>query len=220
MKKNNKNLILLNMLFAAALVCANCIAAKQLPVGKWFGEPIAITAGILCYPLTFLITDIISEIWGKKEANTTVKFGFVSQIIAIILITIANLLPGNDPATSSAFNSILGSNWILVIGSLLACIMSQTFDVFLFHKIRDRQIAKHHNTKAKWVRNNVATILSQLIDSVVFYIGLIIMLRTNGIILPLHTCVITILSYWIIKTIIALCDTPFFYLLTRNSDKQ
>lgn len=220
MKKNNKNLILLNMLFAAALVCANCIAAKQLPVGKWFGEQIAITAGILCYPLTFLITDLLGELFGKKEANRAVFFGFVIQIIAIFLITVANLLPGNDPATSSAFNSILGSNWILVIGSLLACIMSQTFDVFLFHKIRDRQIKKHHNTKAKWVRNNVATILSQLIDSVVFYIGLIIMLRTNGIVLPLKTCVITIFVYWIIKTIIALCDTPFFYLLTRNSDKQ
>lgn len=219
MKKTEKNLIILNMLFAAALVCANCIAAKQLPVGKWFGEDIAITAGILCYPLTFLITDIVSEIWGKKQANITVRFGFIAQVVVIILITIANLLPGNDPNTSAAFNSILGSNWILVVGSLLACILSQTFDVFLFHKIRDRQIAKHNNTKAKWIRNNVATILSQLIDSVVFYIGLIIMLRVNGIILPLHTCVITILSYWIIKTIIALCDTPFFYLFTRKSDK-
>ena len=220
MKKTEKNLIILNMLFAAALVCANCIAAKQLPVGKWFGQDIAITAGILCYPLTFLITDIVSEIWGKQQANRTVRFGFVSQIVVIILITIANLLPGSDPATSAAFNSVLGSNWILVVGSLLACILSQTFDVFLFHKIRDRQIAKHHNTKAKWIRNNVATILSQLIDSVVFYIGLIIMLKVNGITLPFNVCVITILSYWIIKTVIAICDTPFFYLFTRKNDKQ
>ena len=220
MKKTEKNLLFLHMLFAALLVCSNCIAAKQIPIGTWFGEKIAITAGILCYPFTFLITDIISEIWGKKEAGRTVKFGFAVQIIAIIMITIANYIPGNDAATAASFKAILGSNWILTIGSLLACILSQTFDVHLFHKIRDRQIKKHNNTKAKWIRNNVATISSQLIDSVVFYIGLIIMLRTNGIILPFKSCVITIFVYWIFKSCIALCDTPLFYLFTRNSDKK
>jgi len=209
------------MIFAALLVCANCIAAKQIPVGTWFGLSISITVGIICYPFTFLITDIIGEIWGKKEAQRAVIGGFIGQIIAVLLIVLANLIPGNDSQTTLSFNSILGSNWILTIGSLTACLLSQTWDVWVFHKIRNKYIKKHGSTKGgKWIWNNASTITSQLIDSIVFYIGLIIMLRTQGIILPFNVIVTTIFVYWLIKIIIALLDTPFFYFFTRKADKK
>jgi len=221
MKKNDRNLHILYMIFAALLVCANCIAAKQIPVGTWFGLSISITVGIICYPFTFLITDIIGEIWGKKEAQRAVIGGFIGQIIAVLLIVLANLIPGNDSQTTLSFNSILGSNWILTIGSLTACLLSQTWDVWVFHKIRNKYIKKHGSTKGgKWIWNNASTITSQLIDSIVFYIGLIIMLRTQGIILPFNVIVTTIFVYWLIKIIIALLDTPFFYFFTRKADKK
>lgn len=221
MKKTNKNLMILYMVFAALLVCSNCIAAKQIPIGKWFGVDIAITVGVICYPITFLITDVIGEIWGKKEAKQAVIGGFIGQIIAVLLIVVANLINGNDPTMNSMFNSVLGSNWILTIGSLTACLLSQSWDVYIFHKIRDNYIKKHGSTKrGKWIWNNASTISSQLIDSVVFYIGLLIMLGTNGVHLPFNTAVITIFVYWIIKTVIAILDTPFFYLLTRKADKK
>ena len=220
MKKNQTKLNILYMIFAAVLVCSNCIAAKQVPVGTWFGLPISITAGIMCYPITFLITDIIGELYGKKEAQKAVVGGFIGQVIAVLFIVIANLLPGNDPQVSSMFNSILGSNWILTVGSLTACLLSQTWDVYIFHKIRDAYIKKHGSTKGgKWIWNNASTMSSQLIDSVVFYIGLIIMLRTQGVILPFNVAVTTVFVYWIIKIIIAALDTPFFYLFTRKSGK-
>ena len=221
MKKNEKNLTILYMIFAALLVCSNCIAAKQVPVGTWFGVNISITAGIVCYPLTFLITDIIGEIWGKKEAQRAVVGGFIGQIIAVLLIIVANSFTASDPAMKEMFNSVLGSNWILTIGSLTACLLSQSWDVFVFHKIRNAYIKKHGSTKGgKWIWNNASTITSQLVDSVVFYIGLIIMLRTQGIILPFNVIVITIFVYWLIKIGIALIDTPFFYIFTRNADKK
>ena len=221
MKKNNKNLSILYMIFAALLVCSNCIAAKQVPIGNWFGIDISITVGIICYPFTFLITDIIGEIWGKKEAKQAIVGGFVGQIIAISLITIANIFTSSDPSMKEMFNSVLGSNWILTIGSLTACLLSQSWDVFVFHKIRDKYIKEHKTTKGgKWIWNNASTITSQLIDSIVFYIGLIIMLRTNGIILPLNQIVVTIFVYWLIKIGIALIDTPFFYFFTRNSENK
>lgn len=220
MKKTNKNLYTLYMLFAALLVCSNCIAAKQVPIGNWFGLDIAITAGIICYPFTFLITDIIGEIWGKQEAKHAVVGGFTAQIIAIILVTIANLLPGSDPNMKSMFASVLGSNWILTIGSLTACLLSQSWDVYLFHKIRDRYIEKHGTTKhGKWIWNNCATISSQLIDSIVFYIGLIIMLSTIGVHLAFNEIVVTIFVYWLVKLVIALLDTPIFYFFTRKSEQ-
>lgn len=220
MKKSDKTLTILYMIFAAMLVCSNCIATKQISIGTWFGLPVSITAGIISYPITFLITDVIGELWGKKEAARAVLGGFIGQIFAIALVVIVNLIPGNDPAVSTAFNTILGSNWILTVGSLAACLLSQSWDVYVFHKIRDAYIKKHGSTKGgKWIWNNVSTISSQLIDSVVFYIGLLIMLRTQGVILPLNVIVVTIFAYWVIKTVIALLDTPIFYLLTRKSDK-
>lgn len=220
MKKNSKNLSILYMIFAALLVCSNLMATKQISVGTWFGVEIAITAGIICYPFTFLITDIIGEMYGKEQAQRAVIGGFIGQIIAIIMITIANVLPGNDPEVSRMFSSILGSNWILTIGSLIACYVSQMWDVYVFHKIRDLYIEKHGSTKGgKWIWNNVSTITSQLIDSIIFYIGLLIMLKTQGVVLPFNVIVVTIFVYWAIKIIIALLDTPFFYLFTRKSGK-
>ena len=103
-------LVYMYMLFAALLVCANCIATKQIYVGKWFGVDISITAGIVCYPFTFLVTDIIGEVWGKEKAQHAVIGGFVGQIIAILLVVLANVIPGNDEAVSNSFNSVLGSN--------------------------------------------------------------------------------------------------------------
>ena len=221
MKKNDFNLHLLIAIFSALLVCANCIATKQIYVGEWFNTPISITVGVICYPITFLITDIIGEIWGKQTAKNTVVWGLIAQIVAIILVVLANLIPGNDPAVAQMFNSILGSNWILTIASLVACAVSQTWDVWVFHKIRDAYIAKHKTRKGgRWIWNNASTITSQLIDSVIFYTGLLIMLRTQGVVLPMQTCIITVFAYWVIKMVIAVCDTPLFYLFTSNKEDK
>ena len=220
MKKTKENLSLLYMIFAALLVCANLMAAKQVPVGKWFGLDIAITAGVICYPFTFLVTDIIGELWGKKEAQRAVIGGFIGQIIAVVMIIIANAMPGNDPVMTEMFNSVLGSNWILTVGSLVACFVSQMWDVQVFHKVRSAYIKKHGSIKGgRWIWNNLSTISSQLIDSIIFYIGLLIMLRTQGIVLPFSVIITTIFVYWLIKIVIALLDTPFFYFFTRKSEK-
>lgn len=214
-------LCLLYMLFTALLVAANAMATKQVPIGKWFGIELSITVGIICYPFTFLITDIIGEIWGKKEAQIAVIGGLFGQIVAMVLIVIANVIKGSDGTVDANFANILGSNWILTIGSLLACFLSQSWDVWVFHKIRDKYIAKHGSTKGgRWIWNNVSTITSQLIDSVVFYIFLLIMLSTLGVHLPASTCAATIFAYWIIKVAIAIADTPIFYLCTNKYKRK
>lgn len=221
MRKTDFNLHLLIAIFSALLVCANCIATKQIYVGSWFNTPVSITVGVICYPITFLVTDIIGEVWGKQTAKNTVLWGLIAQVFAILLVVLANLIPGNDPAVSQMFNSILGSNWILTIASLVACAVSQTWDVWVFHKIRDTYIAKHGTRKGgRWLWNNASTITSQLIDSVIFYTGLLIMLRTQGAILPFKTSVVTVFVYWIIKMIIALCDTPLFYIFTNQKEDR
>ena len=217
-------LAILYSMFAALLVCANCIATKQVYIGRWFGIDVSITAGIVCYPFTFLITDVIGERYGKKAAQLAVYGGLIGQVLTILLVVAANALPGNDANVAAQFNAILGSNWILTLGSLTACFLSQSWDVWVFHKIRDKYIAKHGSTKGgRWIWNNASTMTSQFIDSIVFYAFLLLMLKTQGVELPFVVCVVTVFAYWVVKIAIALLDTPIFYLLTnkgKNQDEQ
>jgi uncharacterized integral membrane protein (TIGR00697 family) len=225
--KKSGRLAILYMLFAASLIGANCIAAWQIPViagFKWFGvTEVSITAGIIFYPFTFLITDIIGENYGRRAANKAVLGGFIGQVAVILVIVIINaIMKATGTEGQEAFENYLAGNWILTLGSLLACIVSQTWDVFIFHKLRDNYIKKHGSTKGgKWIWNNLSTIGSQLIDSVIFYIGFTIFnnvhLAQFGV--PAMTAekfFVTLLVYWVIKIIIALLDTPIFYALTMG----
>lgn len=213
-------LVILYILFGGALITANCIANKMIYVGNWFGEDIRITMGIICYPFTFLLTDIIGEKFGKKAAFTAVVGGFIGQIISMVLIFIGMAIPGNifpSDATAESYRTVFGNGCMLILGSLTGCLISQTWDVWIFHKIRSAYIKKHGTTRGgKWIWNNVGTITSQLIDSAIFY-GIAFGFSQG---MTLTKYFITILVYWLIKTCIALLDTPFFYLFTRGTDKK
>lgn len=218
MKENE--LTILYILFGGALITANCIANKMFYVGTWFGERIYITMGIICYPFTFLLTDIIGERWGKKAAYVAVVGGFIGQIVSMIIIMIGLGIPGiifdeGFEAAAISYRYVFGNGPMLILGSICGCLVSQTWDVWIFHVIRDAYIKKHGTTRGgKWIWNNVGTITSQLFDSAIFYA------IAFGSTVTVKTYFITILVYWIIKAVIALCDTPFFYLFTRGTDKK
>lgn len=214
-------LVILYILFGGALITANCIANKMFFVGRWFGEDIYITMGIICYPFTFLLTDIIGEKFGKKAAFTAIIGGFIGQICSMLLIMIGLKIPGiiytasGVDITSVSYANVFGNGPMLILGSIAGCLLSQTWDVWVFHKIRAAYIKKHLTTRGgKWIWNNVGTISSQLIDSAVFYA------IAFGSTVTLRGYLITILVYWIIKSGIALIDTPFFYLFTMGTDKR
>lgn len=222
MKKTNRNLYILYMVFSMALITANCIASKVFNTGLTLnGAPVVLTVGAICYPLTFLITDIIGEMWGKKEAGIAVLGGFICQVISTIIIVIARILPPNDAATQDAYVTLLGQNYVFVIASLTAYLISQEWDVFVFHKIRSAWIKKHNTTKGgKWIWNNVGTTTSQLIDSII-YASVAFGLGFGWLFDPEMRMALfnMILAQWIVKCVIALIDTPFFYLFTRHSEQ-
>lgn len=222
MKKTNRNLYILYMLFSMALITANCIASKVFNTGLTInGAPVVLTVGAICYPLTFLVTDIIGEMWGKKEANTAVLGGFICQVISTLIIIIARFLPANDAVTQDAYVTLLGQNWIFVVASLTAYTASQKWDVFVFHKIRNAWISKRGTTKGgKWIWNNVGTITSQLIDSIL-YAGIAFGLGFSWLADPnMHMALFNmILAQWIVKLVLAIVDTPFFYFFTRHSEE-
>lgn len=209
------------MLFGVALITANCIASKiwLLPF-SFLGQPVALTVGVICYPITFLITDIIGELWGKKEANYAVTLGLIAQIVSTFIITIAKYLPAQDPAMQVHYSSLLGQTWVFVLASLTAYFCSQKWDVYIFHKIRDTWIKKHGSTKGgKWIWNNCSTMSSQLVDSVIyvsiafgFGFGWFFNSAMYGQLFNM------VLAQWLFKVVLAALDTPFFYLLTKKSE--
>ena len=222
MKKTEKNLYLLYMLFGVALITANCIASKLMILPfQMFGSAVTITCGVIVYPITFLVTDILGEIWGKKEAGLAVKFGFICQVIATAIIVIARYIPAADANMQEAYVNLLGQNTMFVIASLSAYLCSQKWDVFIFHKIRDAYIKKHGSTKGgKWIWNNVGTMTSQLLDSSIYVLvafGLgFKWLWTPGMATMMLNMII---AQWLFKVVIAALDTPFFYWFTREGKR-
>lgn len=223
MKKTQNNLYLLYMMFGVALVTANAIATKIFDMGfSVFGNRVTLTVGVICYPVTFLVTDVIGEIWGKRESTLAVRYGFICQVVSTIFIIIARYLPAVDSSMQEHYVSLLGQNWIFVLASLSAFLCSQTWDVFVFHKIRDAYIRKHGTRDGgRWIWNNASTVGSQLIDSIIYVMvafgfgfGWLFQSEMRGMMVSM------IFGQWLVKAVLALCDTPIFYFLTRRENKD
>jgi len=202
---NMNILILLISIFIASLVIASILAFKIINVFGFF-----VPAGILAYSVTFTSTDIISEVWGKKIANTVVISGFVALVVMAALIQLALIwTPAPFWNAEEEFKTVLGLTGRIIFASISAYLISQLHDVWLFHLLKDRTKGEH-----LWLRNILSTSLSQFIDSLVF-----IIIAFWGImpIIPL------IFGQWIIKLFIALLDTPVVYFgthLINNMDKR
>lgn len=217
MKKTNNTLILLNMIFAVSLIISNVVTAKLIYTGiSLFGVVITLPGAALCYAITFLMTDVIGELFGKTEANKTVRWGFICQVLATALIVLTQKLPAADPVAQEAYNTILGQNYIFVIGSMVAYFASQSWDVYIFHKIRDRFNA---DQSKRWIWNNASTMTSQIIDTVLF-IGISFGIGFGWLFNKemWSTLAAMMVGQYVLKFILAALDTPFFYLLTRGNE--
>lgn len=206
MKKTINNLNVLNAMFCTLLILANILASKVVQLGIF-----TIPAAVVAYPFTFLITDIIGELWGKKEANNTVKNGLICQIFALILTFCAVKLPVASFADNqNEFVAILGGSLRVTFASLVGYLCSQSWDVWIFHKIRNKYISKHNTTAGgRWIWNNGSTMTSQIIDTAIF-----ITIAFYGVVPNIWNM---IFSQYVIKFIFAICDTPIFYLLTGKA---
>ena len=200
MKKTTNNLIAINAIFIMSLLVANIVAGKIISI---FG--LIVPAAVVAYGITFLCTDVINEIWGKEEAQRTVMLGLKIQLASLALIMLAIALPSAPFAKdfSQSFNIVLGQNARVVVASLTAYMISQWHDVISFNFWKNRTKGKH-----KWMRNNLSTLGSQVIDTAIF-----ITIAFWGMV---PSILWMIFSQYVVKAVIALIDTPFFYLLTRK----
>ena len=152
MKRTTRNLMLCGMVFAVSLVISNVVTAKTIATGiPLFGSTIALPGAAVCYAITFLMTDVVGEIWGRKEARDVVLCGFVCQVLATLLILLTQALPATDPAMQTAYDMLLGQNVIFVTGSMVAYFASQSWDVFVFHRIRNRVLGRGGSERMRWL---------------------------------------------------------------------
>ncbi|WP_089729272.1 queuosine precursor transporter [Candidatus Thiosymbion oneisti] len=195
MTKDTHILIGFGTIYAALLVAANAAGTKIIAVGS-----LAASATVFVYALTFLVTDIVSDVYGKKAADKLVIYGFVSVLLAVVIYQLAIVAP---PApffqNQEAYESVFGVTWRLLLGGLVAYLISQFLDIRIFHYIREKT-----NTKHLWLRNVASTLISQFVDTVIF-----ITVAFYGVFDDLFAL---ILGQYLIKLVIALLDTPFAYL--------
>ena len=218
MKKTNTNLMICAMVFAVALVIANVVTAKTVQTGiPLFGSTILVPSAVVCYCITFLMTDVVGEIWGRKEAQTIVFSGFGCQILALCLILLAQALPAADANMQTSFDMLLGQNGVFVVASMAGYLLSQSWDVFVFHRIRNRILANGGSERSRWIWNNASTMTSQLIDTVVF-IGIAFGIGFGWLFDPatIGQLGAMMVGQYLCKFALAALDTPFFYLLTRK----
>lgn len=187
--------------FITALVVANVIAAKVLNVFGLF-----VPGAFLLYAVTFLCTDLISEWYGKKEANRIVFIGFIVSVFASIMIMLTGWISPAPFATDvgDAYKVVLGSHWRIVLGSMIAYYAAQSWDVWFFDFLGKITKGKH-----RWLRNNGSTVTSQLIDTALF-ITIAFGLKNPHLWEMLG-------AQYLLKVCIALLDTPIFYYLTRKT---
>ncbi|MCF6348241.1 MAG: queuosine precursor transporter [Flavobacteriaceae bacterium] len=191
-------------LFITSLVVSNLIFQKFF-YWDFFGlYTFKISVGILPYPITFLITDLISEIYGKKKANQVVMVGIFASFFSMAIIYVANNVPAIDasPIGDELFTKVFGLSPIAVLASMIAYLFAQFIDIRIFHFWKDYTNGKH-----LWLRNNFSTFTSQFIDT----LTVILLLCSFGV-LPWSIFYDLLISGFLFKVLIALLDTPILYL--------
>ena len=200
--------LFLNTLFCTLLIVSQLITIKlfQGP----FASEFVLSAGLLTYPFTFIISDLTTEIFGSQRAKFMIALGFFVSLLTQIIIQCAIWLPSSDAANQKIFEDAFGMNKIIVLGSLSAYLVGQVFDVLLFTKIKNIT-----GEKKLWLRSNVSTLISQFVDAVI--VNFIIF--TWGFHMDSTTVVqITVVSY-LYKAAWGVAATPFFYMAVALANK-
>ncbi len=201
--------LILAALFICSLVVSNLIFQKFFywyPVDwKIFGVPIfELSVGILPYPITFLITDIVSEVYGKKKANQMVTAGIFASFFSLLIVSVANAVPavGWSPVKDDMFTTVFGATAVAVFASMMAYLLAQYIDIHLFHFWKRLTKGKH-----LWLRNNFSTFTSQLVDT----FTVLILLCSFGKI-EWDKFLGLLISGFLFKVLVAAIDTPFLYI--------
>jgi len=174
-----------------------------------FGYSFTASMGAILYSGIYFATDVLNEKYGREEANRAVLLGFVANVAVMITLLISIQFRPSDITGSAlevheAISTLAGYSPIFVIGSLTAYLVSQTFDVWFFHKIRS-----YTGESKLWLRNNLSTITSQLLDTMIYQFTWVM----AG--MDLKTAFLIAVTKYIFKVFIAGIDTIFIYWVRK-----
>lgn len=196
--------LILAALFVTALVTSNLIFQKFFfwnPLGLYHFE---ISVGVIAYPITFLITDIISEVFGQRRAQMVVVAGIFASFFALMIVIISDMAPATSwsPLTDQEFNKAFSYTYLAVAASLAAYLFAQFLDVQVFHFWKRLTKGKH-----LWLRNNFSTFTSQFVDTFT-----VLFLLSSFQVLEWDLFGKLLINGYLFKALFALIDTPFVYL--------
>lgn len=196
-------------LFITSLVVSNLIFQKFFVWQPFdieiFGTQLfELSVGILPYPITFLITDLISEIYGKQKANQVVVAGILASFFSMGILLMADYAPAsiNSPITDATFEQVFSLSPLAVLASMLAYLFAQFIDIRLYHFWKNLT-----QGRMLWLRNNFSTFSSQFVDT----LTVILLLSLFGV-LPWKLFWGLVISGFVFKVLVAAIDTPFLYL--------
>ncbi|WP_299432185.1 queuosine precursor transporter [uncultured Aquimarina sp.] len=204
--------LILGALFISSLVASNLIFQKFF-YWDFFGVyTFEISVGILPYPITFLITDIISEIYGKRKANQIVTAGIFASFFSLIIIYVSKEVPATSwsPINDDTFTKVFGATAVAVFASMMAYLFAQYIDIQIFHFWKRITKGRH-----LWIRNNFSTFASQFIDT----FTVLLLLCATGVI-DWDRFGILLLNGFLFKVLVAAFDTPLLYLAVYTLRKR
>lgn len=231
--KREKTFWILAGFFLSAMTLLNVVGITKFV--SVFGLQVAV--GVLPYPITFLCTDLISELYGKKRANFVVALGFFINLFVLFFLWVGQVIPavpvesmppwqmlnladpvflpngGEVSGSVSLYSFIYFCTSGAVAASMVAYLAAQFIDVHIFHYLKEKTNGKH-----LWLRNNVSTLISQFVDSFAV-VGV-----TFGAVflsgeMPMKTLMTLFLSNYAFKVLAALLDTPIFYFFVHKLKK-
>lgn len=187
--------------FCVIVVISNILSAKMVSL-PFFA--LSIPAGLITYPMTFLLSDLVTEIFGAKRAKLMVYIAFAMSLLSFGMIQIALMLPESGIDEQKAFQAVLGLSGLRIFSSLISYLTSQLVDIQLYAAIK-----QWTGQKLLWLRNNGSTCVSQIVDTVVIDL---IFLWWGLEMTMAEVAPIMVFSY-AYKAFFSIASTPIFYFL-------
>lgn len=173
------------LLFTTCLIIANIVEQKLIAIG-----PIEATAGLLIFPVSYIVNDLIAEVWGYKKVRLIIWYGFLMNFLAVAVFQLSILVPGSDNFThAESFNLVLGNTLRITIASFIAFLFGAFLNAFVMSKMKILQHGRGFSLRAI-----VSTIVGEGVDSLIFFF-----IAFSGI-LPLRDIIMLILTQTAMKT--------------------
>jgi uncharacterized integral membrane protein (TIGR00697 family) len=210
MEKQTKLYTVLSGIFLSALILAEITGGKLIQLAVAEGFVFTMTMGVVPFPVTFIVTDIINEYYGRKGIRfvTFVGMGMILLVLLILQIDMAIPAAAISPVKDAEFNSVFGVSGRIILGSLAAYLIGQLIDISVFHYLREKT-----GTRLLWLRATGSTIVSQFIDSFV-----VLFIAFSGRLAFEQIAEIGITNY-VYKFLIAVAITPVLYLVHSVIDR-